>query len=92
MSDQKKSSALDGLDRLDEFTQREIISQAQQGIDQVNSQTARMIEVGKEKECSAQIRLEIEGAGKITVQQRATIIDKWHRRYGLYEHGQGGSR
>lgn len=81
-----------GIDKLDEFTQQEIIDSAKQEVDRVNSQTARAIEQAKEAECSKRISEEIADMGHITQDQRAVVINKWHKRLGLYEYGEGGSR
>ena len=95
MSDNQNSNqtnAFRGIENLDEYTQQEIIANAQAEVDKVNSATARQIEQAKEQECSKRIAEEIAAMGHITQDQRARVIGKWHKRMGLYEYGQGGSR
>ena len=89
MSDQN-SNAFTGIEKLDEFTRDEIITDAQRQVDRVNADTRHRIAQAKEQECSARIAEELATIGKVTHEQRVKTINKWHRRFGLYDYGKGG--
>ena len=90
MSDQNTNDGpFSGLSKLDEQTKQDILDNAEYQVQQVNSETKRAIQAGLESQASAAVAQALQDAGRILPRQRAQIIDKVHKQYGVHNYAGG---